>query len=51
MSSMSMKELLEIKHPTAWIEFEKGLINEVSFSNIWKHSKSNWKLVGPFDDT
>ncbi|KAL2227902.1 UNVERIFIED_CONTAM: Flavin mononucleotide hydrolase 1, chloroplatic [Sesamum indicum] len=25
---MSMKELLECKHPTAWIEFEKGLINE-----------------------
>ncbi|KAK4385724.1 Flavin mononucleotide hydrolase 1, chloroplatic [Sesamum angolense] len=27
---MSMKELLECKHPTAWIEFEKGLINETS---------------------
>ncbi|KAL0318129.1 UNVERIFIED_CONTAM: Flavin mononucleotide hydrolase 1, chloroplatic [Sesamum calycinum] len=27
---MSMKELLECKHPTAWIEFEKGLINEFS---------------------
>lgn len=26
---MSMKELLECKHPTAWLEFEKGLINEV----------------------
>eukprot|EP00268_Persea_americana_P025646 TRINITY_DN24982_c0_g1_i3.p1 TRINITY_DN24982_c0_g1~~TRINITY_DN24982_c0_g1_i3.p1 ORF type:complete len:104 (+),score=28.59 TRINITY_DN24982_c0_g1_i3:34-312(+) len=26
---MPMKELLETKHPTAWIEFEKGLINEV----------------------
>ncbi|KAL0288978.1 UNVERIFIED_CONTAM: Flavin mononucleotide hydrolase 1, chloroplatic, partial [Sesamum angustifolium] len=25
---MSMKELLECKHPTTWIEFEKGLINE-----------------------
>ncbi|MCD7447278.1 Flavin mononucleotide hydrolase 1, chloroplatic [Datura stramonium] len=25
---MSMKELLECKHPTAWIEFEKGLITE-----------------------
>ncbi|KAK6136039.1 hypothetical protein DH2020_030205 [Rehmannia glutinosa] len=26
---MSMKELLECKHPTVWIEFEKGLISEV----------------------
>lgn len=26
---MSMKELLDCKHPTAWIEFEKGLIDEV----------------------
>ncbi|XP_019104422.1 flavin mononucleotide hydrolase 1, chloroplatic [Beta vulgaris subsp. vulgaris] len=25
---MSMKELMECKHPTAWSEFEKGLINE-----------------------
>ncbi|KAL1187688.1 Flavin mononucleotide hydrolase 1, chloroplatic [Cardamine amara subsp. amara] len=25
---MSMKELLECKHPLAWIEFEKGLIDE-----------------------
>ncbi|CAN4096165.1 unnamed protein product [Withania somnifera] len=25
---MSMKELLESKHPTAWIEFAKGLITE-----------------------
>ncbi|KAL2941577.1 Flavin mononucleotide hydrolase 1 chloroplatic [Bienertia sinuspersici] len=25
---MSMKELMEFKHPTAWSEFEKGLINE-----------------------
>lgn len=26
---MSMKELLAEKHPTAWAEFEKGLIDEV----------------------
>lgn len=26
---MSMKELLESKHPTAWVEFEEGLIDEV----------------------
>lgn len=24
-----MKELLESKHPTAWVEFEEGLIDEV----------------------
>ncbi|XP_057801741.1 flavin mononucleotide hydrolase 1, chloroplatic-like isoform X1 [Salvia miltiorrhiza] len=29
---MSMKELLECKHPTAWLEFEKGLINEVELA-------------------
>lgn len=30
---MPMKELLEIKHPTVWIEFEKGLIDEV-YKNV-----------------
>lgn len=29
MLRMPMKELLECKHPTAWIEFEKGMIDEV----------------------
>eukprot|EP00262_Sarcandra_glabra_P019182 TRINITY_DN7144_c0_g1_i1.p1 TRINITY_DN7144_c0_g1~~TRINITY_DN7144_c0_g1_i1.p1 ORF type:complete len:173 (+),score=34.89 TRINITY_DN7144_c0_g1_i1:120-638(+) len=29
---MPMKELLESKHPTAWIEFEKGLINEMELA-------------------
>ncbi|KAF6162306.1 hypothetical protein GIB67_008435 [Kingdonia uniflora] len=29
---MSMKELLECKHPTAWAEFEKGLINEMELA-------------------
>ncbi|XP_042034560.1 flavin mononucleotide hydrolase 1, chloroplatic-like [Salvia splendens] len=29
---MSMEELLECKHPTAWVEFEKGLINEVELA-------------------
>ncbi|KAL3838552.1 hypothetical protein ACJIZ3_023143 [Penstemon smallii] len=32
---MSMKELLECKHPTAWIEFEKGLINEMELAQIF----------------
>lgn len=30
---MSMKELLEVKHPTSWVEFEKGLIDEVMHGN------------------
>uniref|UniRef100_A0A5B7ATH9 Uncharacterized protein n=1 Tax=Davidia involucrata TaxID=16924 RepID=A0A5B7ATH9_DAVIN len=29
---MSLKELIECKHPTAWIEFEKGLINEMELA-------------------
>ncbi|EYU39795.1 hypothetical protein ABFS82_06G172200 [Erythranthe guttata] len=32
---MSMKELLECKHPTAWIQFEKGLINEKELGRIF----------------
>ncbi|KAA8538920.1 hypothetical protein F0562_025612 [Nyssa sinensis] len=33
---MSLKELIECKHPTAWIEFEKGLINEVEMRTMIK---------------
>ncbi|KAH7854213.1 hypothetical protein Vadar_011436 [Vaccinium darrowii] len=29
---MSMKELIECKHPTAWIEFERGLIDETELA-------------------
>ncbi|CAI0559561.1 unnamed protein product [Linum tenue] len=29
---MSMQELLECKHPTAWMEFEKGMIDEVGLT-------------------
>ncbi|KAJ8753632.1 hypothetical protein K2173_025623 [Erythroxylum novogranatense] len=29
---MSFKELIECKHPTAWIEFEKGMIDEMELS-------------------
>ncbi|KAF5185032.1 Flavin mononucleotide hydrolase 1, chloroplatic [Thalictrum thalictroides] len=39
---MSMKDLLECKHPTAWIEFEKGLINEMELSQ--KFFKDNRPL-------
>ncbi|XP_039776789.1 flavin mononucleotide hydrolase 1, chloroplatic-like isoform X1 [Panicum virgatum] len=31
---MSMKELLESKHPTAWSEFEKGLIDETCNAGV-----------------
>jgi hypothetical protein len=27
--SLSMKELLVVKHPTAWMEFESGQVTEV----------------------
>lgn len=40
---MPMEELLECKHPTAWIEFEKGLINEVYLEIMYK----KW-LLGQF---
>ncbi|XP_031249796.1 flavin mononucleotide hydrolase 1, chloroplatic-like [Pistacia vera] len=29
---MPMKELIECKHPTAWLEFEKGLIDEMELA-------------------
>ncbi|PIN24852.1 putative hydrolase (HAD superfamily) [Handroanthus impetiginosus] len=32
---MSMKELLECKHPTAWVEFEKGLIDEMELARTF----------------
>ncbi|CAL5404018.1 unnamed protein product [Camellia sinensis] len=40
---MSLKELIECKDPTAWIEFEKGLINETELArNFFKDGR-------PFD--
>ncbi|GLT95499.1 hypothetical protein SLE2022_131780 [Rubroshorea leprosula] len=29
---MSLKELIECKHPTAWMEFENGMINELELA-------------------
>ncbi len=29
--NMSLNELLEAKHPTAWVDFEKGLLDEEGF--------------------
>ncbi|XP_044467413.1 flavin mononucleotide hydrolase 1, chloroplatic-like isoform X2 [Mangifera indica] len=38
---MPMKELIEQKHPTAWIEFEKGLIDEIELArNFFKDGRS-----------
>lgn len=34
MSRMPFEELIESKHPTAWIEFEKGLIDEVCIHEL-----------------
>ncbi|KAL2482233.1 Haloacid dehalogenase-like hydrolase (HAD) superfamily protein [Forsythia ovata] len=43
---MSMKELLECKHPTAWIEFEKGLINEMELAGIFFKDGRSFDLEG-----
>ncbi|XP_020588619.1 uncharacterized protein LOC110030309 [Phalaenopsis equestris] len=40
---MSMRELLEEKHPTAWVEFEQGLIDEIELG------KKFFKDGRPFD--
>ncbi|CAN1246596.1 Flavin mononucleotide hydrolase 1, chloroplatic [Linum grandiflorum] len=38
---MSMKELIECKHPTSWMEFEKGMIDEVElYSKFFKDGRS-----------
>ncbi|CAN1132175.1 Flavin mononucleotide hydrolase 1, chloroplatic [Linum perenne] len=40
---MSMKELIECKHPTSWMEFEKGMIDEMElYSKFFKDGR-------PFD--
>lgn len=37
---MSMKELLDCKHPTVWIDFEKGLIDEMELArNFFKDGR------------
>ncbi|KVI07570.1 HAD-like domain-containing protein [Cynara cardunculus var. scolymus] len=43
---MSMKELLECKHPTAWIEFEKGLIDEMELERIFFKDGRHFDLEG-----
>ncbi|KAK7243282.1 hypothetical protein RIF29_38075 [Crotalaria pallida] len=43
---MSMKELLDCKHPTAWIEFEKGLIDEVELARKFFKDGRDFDLEG-----
>ncbi|KAJ9546037.1 hypothetical protein OSB04_025744 [Centaurea solstitialis] len=43
---MSMKELLDCKHPTAWIEFEKGLIDEMELERIFFKDGRHFDLEG-----
>lgn len=43
---MTMKELLESKHPTAWIEFEKGEINEVELARKFFKDERSFDLEG-----
>ncbi|KAK1314373.1 hypothetical protein QJS10_CPA06g01390 [Acorus calamus] len=43
---MPMKELLEAKHPTAWVEFEKGLINETELTKKFFKDGRHFDLEG-----
>ncbi|RLM69978.1 uncharacterized protein C2845_PM17G07830 [Panicum miliaceum] len=43
---MSMKELLESKHPTAWSEFEKGLIDENELAKKFFNDGRSFDLEG-----
>ncbi|CAO2148737.1 unnamed protein product [Urochloa humidicola] len=43
---MSMKELLESKHPTTWSEFEKGLIDENELAKRFFNDGRSFDLEG-----
>ncbi|RCV38009.1 hypothetical protein SETIT_8G107900v2 [Setaria italica] len=43
---MSMKELLESKHPTAWSEFEKGLVDENELAKKFFSDGRSFDLEG-----
>ncbi|CAJ2645550.1 unnamed protein product [Trifolium pratense] len=43
---MAFNELIECKHPTAWIEFEKGLIDEVELARIFFKDGRDFDLEG-----
>ncbi|KAK8937752.1 hypothetical protein KSP40_PGU012427 [Platanthera guangdongensis] len=43
---MSMKELLDEKHPTAWVEFEKGFIDETELAKKFFKDGRSFDLEG-----
>ncbi|XP_021680594.2 flavin mononucleotide hydrolase 1, chloroplatic isoform X3 [Hevea brasiliensis] len=43
---MSFEELIESKHPTAWIEFEKGMIDEMQLSKKFFKDGRSFDLEG-----
>ncbi|KAG4925651.1 hypothetical protein JHK87_051191 [Glycine soja] len=43
---MSLKELIDCKHPTAWIEFEKGLIDEMELARKFFKDGRDFDLEG-----
>ncbi|KAK9293031.1 hypothetical protein L1049_021015 [Liquidambar formosana] len=43
---LSFKELIECKHPTAWIEFEKGLIDETELARKFFKDERPFDLEG-----
>ncbi|KAK4748766.1 hypothetical protein SAY87_015352 [Trapa incisa] len=43
---MCLRELIECKHPTAWIEFEKGVIDEVELSKKFFKDRRPFDLEG-----
>ncbi|XAR71160.1 Soluble epoxide hydrolase [Bertholletia excelsa] len=43
---MSLKELIECKHPTAWMEFERGLINEMELATKFFKDGRSFDLEG-----
>ncbi|XP_027353444.1 flavin mononucleotide hydrolase 1, chloroplatic [Abrus precatorius] len=43
---MSLKELIDCKHPTSWIEFEKGLIDEMELARKFFKDGRDFDLEG-----
>lgn len=43
---MSFKELIESKHPTAWIEFEEGRVDEMELAGKFFKDKRSFDLEG-----
>jgi putative hydrolase of the HAD superfamily len=43
----SLEELIQVKHPTSWIEFETGLTDEMSFLTRFYREDTGLKLACP----